>query len=83
MSKTTTSTLPENVIPLTLYNNHRFTNVYYADDRFYTLLNDGKYRVSPWWYNKRNGSYNVYIRDDNGVQRTIHKDVFYQIYWFG
>ena len=82
MSKTTT-TLPENVIPLTLYNNHHFTDVYFADDNFYILLPDGKYRVSSWWYNKRNKSYNAYIKDDNGVQRIIHKHVFYEIYWFG
>ena len=82
MSKTT-STLPANVIPLTLYNNHHFTNVYFADDNFYILLPDGKYRITPWHYTKRNRSYNTLIRDDNGIQRTINKNVFYQTYWFG
>ena len=82
MSKTT-STLPENVVPITLYNSHRFTNVYYGDDNFYVLQPDGNYKVYTWWYNSYSKSHNIFMRDDNGVRCLIKKDVFYKIYWFG
>ena len=76
MSKTT-SVLPENVIPLTLYNNHRFINVYFANDNFYILRKDGTYCVRPWHYNKRNRQYGILIRNDKNIPCMINKNVCY------
>ena len=72
--------LPDDVIVINQYGNYHFNGYFFANDVFYRDTGNGNYRIVPWHYNKTNKNYAVGLIDENTIQRTISKNVFYRLY---
>ena len=72
--------LPDEVILVNQYGNYHFNGYYFANDVFYRDTGNGNYRIVPWFYNQSKNSYTVKLTDENTIQRTITKSVFYELY---
>ena len=70
--------LPDNAIVVDNYNNCVFNNYYFADDRFFKQIHNGKYRIIPWCLHQ--GYDRADLVDDNNVQRTISRNKFKNLY---
>ena len=70
--------LPDNAIIVNHYNNCTFNNYYFADDRFFKQIHNGKYRVIPWY---QDGKYSTAsLTDTDNVPRSISKKKFKKQY---
>ena len=72
--------LPDDVIVVNQYGKYHFNGYYFANDVFYKDTGNGNYRIVPWHYTKSQNLYNVRLTDENTIQRTISKNVFYRLY---
>ena len=72
--------LPDDAIVVNQYGNHHFNGYYFANDVFYKDTGNGDYRIVPWHFDKSTNNYKVMLTDENTIQRTITKNVFYELY---
>ena len=72
--------LPEDVIPVDHYNQHRFTGYYFSltEDKFYKALTNGKNRVIETFLN--NGSRAVALINIEKNRVNVYYDKFLRIY---
>ena len=73
--------LPDNAVVVNKYNTYNFNNYYFADDRFFKQIHNGKYRVIPWCRSGRNGMCEVVsLTDIDNVPRHVNKKKFMSQY---
>ena len=72
--------LPDDVIVVNIYGNHRFNGYFFANDVFYRDTGNGDYRIVPWHYSQSQNRYDVCLIDENTMKRTISKKTFYKLY---
>ena len=72
------SELPANAIAVNNYNSCTFNNYYYADDRFFKQIHNGKYRVIPWYQD--GNRHKVNLTDINNEHHPISKKKFKKQY---
>ena len=72
--------LPDDAIVVNQYGNHHFNGYFFANDVFYRDTGNGDYRIVPWHFDKSTNNYKVTLIDENTMQRTISRNVFYELY---